>query len=61
MKAIIINKMDKKEYMETYGEMYDNGDLWDFPQEELSYLMENNEHKQYALIEDRLYELYEEE
>lgn len=57
MKDIRIIKMTMEEYLATYKEEYESGEVWDYPLEELEYVIENSECKKVALIENRLYEI----
>lgn len=52
-----IIKMNMEEYLERFGLQYEDGELWDYPLEEMEYILENNECTKYALIENRLYEM----
>lgn len=57
MKDIRIIKMTMEEYLATYKEEYESGEVWDYTLEELEYIIENSECKKVALIENRLYEI----
>lgn len=48
--------MGMEEYRANYGESYDNGELWDYPIEELDYLLDRNDEMVYVLIDGRIYE-----
>lgn len=53
----LVMGMKKSDYMEKYGEDYNNGNLWDFPIEELlDGTIDINEDICYWLINGRCYE-----
>lgn len=57
MRKIQIQKMTIKEYMDKYGIQYEEGELFDYPLDELDYIIEDTDIEKLALIDDRLYEI----
>lgn len=57
MRKIEITKMSEKEYMDNYGYEYSEGNLFDYPLEELDYIITDTDIEKLALINNRLYEL----
>lgn len=51
-----IKIMSKKEYMNLYGQEYNDGTYFDYPLCELEYIIESTEINNLALIENRLFE-----
>ena len=57
MRKIQIQKMTIKEYMDKYSIQYEEGELFDYPLDELDYIIEDTDIEKLALIDDRLYEI----
>ena len=57
MKKLNIVTMTLNEYMKAYGEEYNDGNLFDYPIEELEYIMQDTDIEKVALIDGRLYEI----
>lgn len=58
-RTVNIKIMTEEEYMNLYKQEYDNGTYFDYPLEELGYILESTEINSLALINNRLFE-YEE-
>ena len=58
MKNLEIIEMSEEKYFELYGEQYEDGDLWDYPLDEIEYIIHNTNIEKVALINNRLYEIY---
>lgn len=56
-REVKVIKMTMEKYMEQYGEQYNEGELFDYPLEELDYIISDTDIEKVALIEDRLYEI----
>ena len=56
-REVKVIKMTMEKYMEQYGEQYNEGELFDYPLEELDYIVEDTDISTVALIGDRLYEI----
>ena len=59
MKELKIIEMSEEKYFELYGEQYEEGDLWDYPLDEIEYIIHNTNIEKVALINNRLYEIYQ--
>lgn len=57
MRSVSIIMMDKEDYNNLYGKYYSDGSLFDYPLDELDYIISDTEINNLALIENRLYEL----
>lgn len=49
--------MSLKQYYKKYGMDYKNGDLTDYPLEELDYIIQDTDIEKVALIGNRLFEI----
>lgn len=56
-RKINIVKLSLEEYLAAYGVEYDEGNLFDYPFEELDYIINETEISALALIGKRLYEI----
>ena len=57
MRKISIQNMDLEKYMSMYGYDYNEGNLFDYPIEELDYILNDTDIANLALIDNRLYEI----
>lgn len=57
MRQVKVMIMTKEEYMNVYGDRHEEGELFDYPLEEMSYILLDTKIEKLALIEGRLYEI----
>ena len=57
MRKISIQTMNLDEYMSKFKYEYNEGELFDYPLEELDYILSDTDIESLALIDNRLYEL----
>lgn len=58
-RKINIVKIKLEEYLALYGTEYDEGNLFDYPFEELDYIVNETDINNLAIIGNRLYEIPE--
>lgn len=52
-------KMNKEDYFKKYGDAYEEGNLFDYPFNEIDHIINDTDIEVVALIEDRLFEVPE--
>lgn len=57
----MIKIINKKEYLKTKKYVIDEENRWDFPLDEIDYLLQEHEGETFLLLDDRLYEIIEKE
>lgn len=56
-REVKVIKMSIEEYMENHREEYEEGNLFDYPLDELDHIVNDTDIEVVALIGDRLYEI----
>lgn len=56
-REVKVIKMSMEEYMKNHREEYEEGNLFDYPLEELDHIVNDTDIEVVALIGDRLYEV----